>query len=58
MKLDRWDVWALVELGEGDYSVDEVRAKAARMRRNWWTRCFYRFKHDPLAIFRPLDYWN
>ena len=58
MKLDRWEVWALVELGEGEHSVEEVRARAVSMKRSWWTRLYYLFKHDPLLIFRPFSLWK
>ena len=56
--LSRWDVWALVELGEGEHSVEEVRARAASMRRSWWNRLYYRLKHDPLFLFRPFSSWK
>ena len=50
MKLDRWEDWALVEMGEGEHSMEEVRARAASMRHSWWARLYYRVKHnDPRA---------
>ena len=52
--LDRWEIWALVELGEGEHSVEVVEAKVARMRRSWWTRLYYRAKHDPWFLFRSF----
>lgn len=56
-----WWVWALIELleqsgqAQADFAEEKVAAKMASMRRNRWTRLYYRVKHNYPKAWLP---WN
>lgn len=45
VKLAKWEIRALHELGPGEYTIEKISAKAAGMKRHWWGRLYYVVKY-------------